>query len=315
MLPTFLTSLWFEKYRPKTLDQFIFQNSHHNKIFKDMVTSKSIPHILLTGSPGTGKTALSSILINACIDPDDVDIDVLKVNASDNNSVDDVRNEIYSHITSMGNGSFKVVWLEEADYLSLNAQGILRDYMETYQQECRFIITCNNVHKIIPAIKSRCQQFHFTGCNKDDVMEMVAVMLMKEKITCDIPTLTQHVDIHYPDMRSIINSIEQYSKSGILLNPDTNTPMQSAKLEIIELIQSDSWSTLRQKLCSTVSDEEWVEVYTLLYQHLNSSPKFGNVELWEQGIVLIAEHLFNHPQCAKPNINAASLLIQLGSIG
>lgn len=309
-----LQSVWYEKHRPQTLDEYVFQNPQHKKAFYDMVTTKTIPHLLLAGSPGTGKSAISHILIDECIDRDDQSMDLLKLNASDDNSVDTVRSRIYSHITSMGVGSFKIVWLEEADYLSPNAQGILRNYMEEYQQDCRFILTCNNIHKIAPAIRSRCQQYYFNACDKDDTLEMAAKILVKEGIKTSIDTLTEHVDLHYPDMRSIVNSLEQFSKSGQLMPPMANTPLQSVKLDVIDFIKKDRWAELRERLCTTVTDEEWEEVYEYLYMNLEQSPKFKNQDAWEQGIVLIAEHLNNHMQCAKPAINAASLLIQLGNL-
>ena len=310
-----LDSLWYEKYRPQTLQQYVFQNTHHRKSFNDMVTTHTIPHLLLAGGPGTGKSALSKILIDACIEKDDQPIDVLKLNASDNNSVDDVRQQVYSHITSMGVGKFKIVWLEEADYLSPNAQGILRNYMEEYEGTCRFIITCNAVHKIVPPIRSRCQQFMFSACDKTDVIEMAASILDSEKIkVSNLSTLENHIDMHYPDMRSIINSLEQHSTGGVLVTPNAETPLQSVKLEIIEFIKTDDWKNLRSLLCATVVDEEWEEVYECLYVNLNQSPKFKKQDSWEQGIVLIAEHLTSHTFHAKPSINGASLLIQLGNI-
>jgi DNA polymerase III delta prime subunit len=310
-----LDSLWYEKYRPQTLKQYVFQNSHHRKAFSDMVTTHTIPHLLLAGGPGTGKSALSKILIDACLNPDDQPIDLLKLNASDNNSVDDVRQQVYSHITSMGISAFKIVWLEEADYLSPNAQGILRNYMEEYESTCRFIITCNAVHKIIPAIKSRCQQYMFSACDKNDVLEMAATILDSENVKVDsLDTLEKHIDMHYPDMRSIINSLEQHGKDGVLADPNAETPLQSVKLEIIEFIKKDDWKSLQRQLCATIVDEEWEEIYEHLYTNLHLSPKFKKQDLWEQGIVLIAEHLASHTYHAKPNINGASLLIQLGGI-
>lgn len=310
-----IESIWYIKHRPSTLEQYLFTNDQHQHSFTEMCKLQTIPHLLLAGGAGTGKTTISQILINNCIDPDNHDLDVLKLNASDTNSVDDIRTQVYGHITSSCLSKYKIVWLEEADYLSPNAQGILRDYMETYEQHCRFILTCNQLHKIIPALRSRCQQFFFKNSDEQDILEMTATILITEKIKCDLPTLTKHVKIHYPDIRAIINSVEQHSTTGVLLPPSTTNAMADIKSNLLTYIENDKWDELRQHVVTSVADEELDDIYEFLYNNLDSSKHFKRLENWEEAIVLIADHLHKHLQHSKPIINMAALLIQIKHIG
>ena len=204
-------------------------------------------------------------------------MDVLKLNASDTNSVDDVRSLIYPHITSSCVSKYKIVWLEEADYLSPNAQGILRDYMETYEQQARFILTCNNLNRIIPAIRSRTQCFKFTSMDLDDVKILSVEILKKEKIKCNLPTIEKHVSLHYPDIRAIINSLEQYSTTGTLLSPSSQDNNSEIYVNLLSLIQNDQWDEIRTQVYSSLQEEELEEFYEYLYNTIHSSKKFGKV--------------------------------------
>ena len=321
MLPqNAIQKLWPEKYRPKTLDEYIFNDDVHREAFNKIVESKSIPHMLLSGIQGTGKTAIAQILIRECIDEDVRDTDVLIINASDQNSVDDVRGQIKSHILSYGMGPYKVVLLQEADYLTPNAQGILRDYMEEYEEHCRFILTCNYAHKIIPAIKSRCQQFTFKNPNHDDIVERVVQILLTEKVSItqdDVDVVWQHVENNYPDIRAIINSLQQHT-NGTKLSPpasSSSSTVQDYKTTLATRVSTDDWDTLRSELSFGTSDSDWEEVFELLYKNLDSSPKFSkDKEKWGEGIVPTAEHLNRHYLSGKPHINGASLIIQLGNL-
>lgn len=313
MLQSAILQMWPEKYRPKTVDDYIFQNPSHKKAFTKIVDSGVTPHLLLSGVQGTGKSAIAQIIVDACIpDEDDRDVDLLKLNASDDNSVENIREEVRSHIMSFSSGNFKIVWLEEADRLSPAAQDILRDYMETYEQQARFILTCNHQHRIINPIKSRCQRYTFAACDKVECVEMAAKVLIQEKIKFDLDTLDKHVDIHYPDMRSILNSLDQYSHNGMLEEPEAQSAIEDAKMMILDKVKKDDWLGLESSLSKTVVDEEWEEVFEFLYQNLDKGPKFAkDKDKWGEGIVLISDHIINHTTHGKPSINGSSLLIQL----
>lgn len=305
-----LSKLWVERYRPTTIENYIFQDSSQRKAFSKMIEEGSIPHLLLSGVAGSGKTTMSKILVNELnLDP----TDVLTINASDENSVDVMRDKIKSFISTFALGPFKVVQLEEADYISLNGQGVLRQMMEEFADVARFILTCNYEHKIIPAIKSRCQQFRFKSFDKDDIAERIAIILVEEKVKFDLSLVDAFVTAGYPDIRKIINMLQQNTIDGTLLAP-TSTEVGDYKFKTLELLERDDWGGVRILLCSTVPAEEWEEVYRFMYENLHKSPKFSNSGNWEGGIVVLADHLYKHGIVADPAINAAALFIRLGQL-
>jgi replication factor C small subunit len=170
-----LETLWCEKYRPKVLSDYVFHDENQRQSFTKMVETKSIPHLLLSGIQGTGKTSISKILINEC----DIDeTDVLIINASDENSVDIIRDKIKGFITTYAMGEFKIILLEESDYITPSGQAVLRVLMEEYADVSRFILTCNYENKIIPAIKSRCQHFRFKAAERNSIAEYLAILFL-----------------------------------------------------------------------------------------------------------------------------------------
>lgn len=270
-----------------------------------------IPHLLLSGVQGTGKTTLSLLFVSQ-LDIDDSD--VLKLNASDENSVDVMREKIKNFVSTFGFGHLKIVQLEEADYLTPNSQAILRNIMEEYSDTTRFILTCNYENKIIPAIKSRCQQLKFKAPNRDDVSELIATILLKEKVTFDLDLLDKYVAVGYPDIRKIINLVQQYSVNGKLHQPNEQSEDSDYRFELLDCLETGDWATMRKVACGNVATEEWEDVYRFLYENLNRCKKFTKTEKWEEGIVVIAEHLHKHALVADPEINAAAMFIRLGKI-
>ena len=304
-------ALWTEKFRPTTLKDYIFHDDAQRASIERMVADGTIPHLLLSGIQGSGKTTLAKVLINE-LDIDEMD--TLILNASDENSVDTMREKIKNFISSMAMGTFKVVLLDEADYISLQGQGILRNMMETYNEQARFILTCNYDNKIIPQIKSRSQQFKFSKGNKVDITEFVAKILIKEKVKFDLELLDKYVDVGYPDVRKIINMLQQNSNNGVLQAPQTDEETGDYKFKLLELMGSNDWTAVRKIACENVTDGEWEDLYKFLYENLQDSPKFVDQKKWDQGIILIAEHLYKHAMVADPEINAAALFIQLEQI-
>lgn len=305
-----LSALWVEKYRPSSISEYIFQDKTHEVSFSNMISKKSIPHLLLTGNAGTGKTTMSKLLVSEL----ELDCtDVLLINASDENSVDTIRDKIKSFISTFAMGSFKVVQLEESDYLSPSAQGILRQLMEEYADSARFILTANYEHKLIPAIKSRCQHFRFKGFDVNDVAERIVTILASEKIKFDLDLIDKYVTSGFPDVRKIINMLQQNSTSGVLTKPTTQHD-SDYHFKLIELMEHDDWYNIRKLLCSNVPTEEWDDVYRFMYSNLDKVPKFENKDKWEAGIVIIADHVYKHALCADPEINAAAMFIRLSQI-
>ena len=303
--------LWVERYRPQTLEDYIFHDDNQRIAIEIMIADGSIPHLLLSGVQGSGKTTLALILIKAL----GVDrMDVLTLNASDENSVDVMRDKIKAFISTYAMGDFKIVHLEEADYVSLAGQAVLRRMMEEYADSARFILTCNYENKIQPAIKSRCQQFRFNKHDITDVTESVAEILIQEHVKFDLGLLDKYVRVGYPDVRKVINLLQQNSRSGTLLPLVSESEAGDYKFKLLEYIETDNWLGARKLACGEVSAEEWEDVYRFLYENLEKSPKFATTAKWESGIVVVADHLYKHSICADPEINAAAMFIRLTQI-
>lgn len=303
--------LWTEKYRPTSLDQYIFQDEQQQTAFTRMVEQKTIPHLLLSGVQGSGKTTIARILIQAM----DLDTtDVLVINASRENSVDTVRDKIQNFVSTFAMGPFKIVHLEEADFISLSGQAIMREIMERYADHVRFILTCNYVNKIMPAIASRCQHFHFKAGNKEDILMYCASILVEENVKGKKETLTKYIAYGYPDIRKIVNSLQQNSFDGKLHDPKLEGTAGDWKFSLLDLIEQDKWIDARKLITENITGDEWVELYRFLYENLNRSIKFSKQDKWEQAIVTISTYLYQHGIVADPEINAAAMVIELGRI-
>jgi len=306
--------LWVEKYRPKKLKDYIFDNDHHRVAFKSFIRDKSIPHLLLSGVQGSGKTSIAQILINEInVDP----ADTLIINASDENSVDVMRDKIKTFVSSYGFGStgFKVVVLEEGDYISHSGQQVLLRLMEDYADDSRFIITANNENKLKPSLKSRCQHFKFKASDKDDIAEFVAKILVSENIDFDLDELDDYIRIDYPDIRKIINTIQSSISNNSLMNvTNTESSSDDYNISLLDHIAKDDWNSARKVVCGNVSNDEIESIFRFLYMNLDKSKKFSNSDKWEAGQIEIAQHLYMHSLVADPEINLSALFIKLKQI-
>ena len=307
-----LQKLWVEKYRPPSIEGYIFHNSTHKIKFLKMLAEGSIPNLLLSGVQGTGKTTIARILISEM----DVDqsMDVLTINASDLNSVDVMRVNIKEHIQSFAMGGFKIINLEEADYLTPNAQAVLRVLMEDYADSARFILTCNYQHKILPAVRSRCQEFEFKAPDKSAINTRVKEILEAECVTeYDPKLLDKYIRLGYPDIRKVIQLLQENVVDGVLMDPSTEVT-GDYKFLMLDLLSTNNWTDLRKLLCSQVCSDEWEDMYRFLYDNLDKNPTFKFNDSYENGIVVISEFLYKHSICADPEINAAAMFISLGQI-
>lgn len=307
-----IKKLWVEAYRPSTLDEYIFQNPEQKKQFTQMIQAREIPHLLLSGPQGTGKTSMSKMLVGLLgVDP----MDILLINASKDNSVENIRDKIYSFATSFALGSFKVIQLEEADMLTYNAQTALKDILEETQDTCRFIFTCNHENKIIPPIKSRLQHFHFKASPKDDVLMRVGEILVTEEIEFEMELLEKYVSTYYPDIRKIINALQQNTISGKLQKPNTGEDATvDYQFKMLDLIESGDLRALRKLICENVQREEYDSVYRFLYENIHKSKKFKNTDAYETAIVTIAAYLHKNSIVGDPEINFAACAIDLDRI-
>lgn len=309
-MPEHLEKLWVEKYRPRYFDEYVFQNNSDMRLLFKFLKEENIPHLLFSGVQGSGKTSLCEILFNEL----DIDSsDILKLNASEM-GIDDVRDKILGFASTLPIGKFKVVYLEEADYIPIKSQGALRNPMEEYSVDCRFILTCNYPNRIMPAIISRCQHFSFNAFPKDKVLERVEYILQSEKVQYDRDTVDTFISIAYPDIRKIINLLQQHTFGGVLKPPSQSDEAKDYKIALLGMLETDDWIEMRKMLCPLVADNEWDDVYRFLYENLHKSGKFSNESKWEQGILTISDYLYRNSIVADPEINFAACLITLSKI-
>ena len=305
-----MKELWVEKYRPKTVSGYVFRDEAQKAQVQTWIKDKTIPHLLFSGNAGIGKTTLAKLLFNEL---DVNDLDILEINASRTNSVDDVRDKIVNFVQMIPFGDFKVVLLDEADYLSPNAQAALRGVMEEYHTTARFILTCNYPNRIIPAIHSRCQGFHIAKIDQTEFTARVAEICITEGITPDLDTLDTYVKATYPDLRKCINMVQMNSQDGQLLAPhEGDSGEQDWKLDMVELFKAGKVQDARKLLCGTVRPEEMEEIYRWLYTNIEL---FGEEEQQQDNAVLIIKQgLVDHTLVADPEINLAATLIQLARL-
>jgi replication factor C small subunit len=304
-----MKDLWVEKYRPKTIDGYVFRDDHQRKQIATWIKDKSIPHLLLSGVAGIGKTTLAKILIHEIgIE----DYDVLDINASRTNSVEDVRDKITNFVQMIPFGPFKVVLLDEADYLSPNAQAALRGVMEEYSQTARFILTCNYPNRIIPAIHSRCQGFHVERTDQTEYTARVATILVEENIEFDLDTLDLYVKVAYPDLRKCIQLVQQNSTEGKLESPNKGDAGGADwKFDMVDLFKAGKINEARKMLCGKLRAEEMEEVYRWLYDNLDI---FGEETKQNSAILIIKQGLVDHTICVDSEVNLAATLVKLARL-
>ena len=301
-----MKELWVEKYRPKTVDGYVFRDEHQKKQVQQWIKEETIPHLLFSGNAGIGKTTLAKLLFNEL---EINDFDILEINASRTNSVDDVRDKIVNFVQMIPFGKFKVVLLDEADYLSPNAQAALRGVMEEYHTTSRFILTCNYPNRIIPALHSRCQGFHIERIDATEFTARVAQILIDEGITPDLDILDTYVKATYPDLRKCINMVQMNSVDGKLVEPQkSDTGDADYKLEMVELFKKGEISKARKLVCSQARPDEIEDIYKWLYDNIDL---FGDEEKQESAILIIKQGLVDHTLVADPEINLAATLIRL----
>jgi replication factor C small subunit len=304
-----MKELWVEKYRPSKIDGYVFRDDHQKQQVESWIKQKTIPHLLFSGNAGIGKTTLAKILFNEL---DLNDLDILEINASRTNSVEDVRDKIVNFVQMIPFGPFKVVLLDEADYLSPNAQAALRGVMEEYHTTARFILTCNYPNRIIPALHSRCQGFHIERVDLAEFTARVATILMEESVEFDLDTLDTFVKATYPDLRKCINTVQMNSLEGALHTPEKgDTGEADYKIEMVSLFKAGKISEARKLVCSQARPEEMEEVYRWLYDNVAI---FGDEAKQDKAVLVIKQGLVDHTLVIDPEINLAATLIRLSHL-
>jgi len=304
-----MKELWVEKYRPKSIEGYVFEDDHQRQQVESWIKNKSIPHLLFSGSAGIGKTTLAKILFNEL---DVNELDILEINASRERGIDEVKKRITNFVQMIPFGDFKIVLLDEADYLTPEAQAALRGVMEEYHQTARFILTCNYKNKIIPAIHSRCQGFNITKIDQTEFTARVATILVEEGIEFELDTLDTLVKATYPDLRKCINTVQMNSLEGKLHTPEKgDTGDADYKIEMVELFKKGKISEARKLVCGQVRPEEIEDIYRWLYDNV---ALFGDDAVQEKAILIIKQGLVDHTLVMDPEINLAATLIRLSYI-
>ena len=259
-------SLWVEKYRPIKLDDYV-GNEHLKEKVSGYIESEDVPHLLLFGRAGTGKTTLAKLIVKS------IECDYMVINASDENNVDTVRNKVKNFASSQGFKKYKIIILDEFDYMTPNAQAILRNLMETFSKHCRFILTCNYVEKIIDPIQSRCQTFQIVPPSKKEVAVQLDKILKSEDVNYDVKDLVPIIDSSYPDIRKVINTCQLNSVKGVLKLSKNDLLDSDFKTKILDILKtSDDSRNKYMKIRQTVADskvQDFTEMYSLLYDKVD----------------------------------------------
>jgi replication factor C small subunit len=290
-------TLWTEKYRSQTLDQYI-GNEELKTTIGSWILKNDIPHLLLYGKAGTGKTTLAKLITQ------NIDCDMMYINASDENGIDTIRDKVKSFASTSTFQPLKVVILDESDYLTINAQASLRNIIETFSAKTRFILTCNYVERIIEPLQSRCQAFKIETLSKKSIAHHLADILDVEDVRYNLPDIVAIVNNSYPDIRKIINVTQQNVIDGKLILTKIDTKFNIS--DVIKLIQGkDAFKSVRQYLVdNNISDFE--PMYRALYDELGK----------DNGLITmtLAEYQFKHATVVDKEINFMACIASIINI-
>jgi len=296
-------SLWVEKYRPTSLDTYI-GNEHLKSKVKLYLESGDLPHLLLFGRAGTGKTTLAKLLVN------NIECDYLYINASDERKLEMVRDKVKNFASTIGFSNMKVVILDEADYITPASQAALRNLMETFSKHCRFILTCNYVERIIDPIQSRCQSFQIVPPDRKQVAVHLSDILQKEKVNAKVDDIVTIVNSGFPDLRRVINGAQRQVVDGELVIDEGMSIQNDYKVKVLEILKTqdkkNSFKNIRQVLAdSKVTD--FSDLFRLL---------FDTVDDWGKGhvaecILVLSQYQQSDAVVVDKEINIMAMFIEI----
>ena len=296
-------SLWVEKYRPQSLDTYI-GNEHLKSKVKLYLESGDLPHLLLYGRAGTGKTTLAKLLVN------NIDCDYLYINASDENSVEVVREKVKNFASTLWFAEMKVIILDECDYITPNAQAALRNLMETFSKHCRFILTCNYVERIIDPIQSRCQSFQIIPPDRKQVAVHLSNILTQEGVDTNVDDIVTIVNGGFPDLRRVINAAQRQVVDNKLVIDEGMSIQNDYKVQVLEILKTqdkkNSFKNIRQLLAdSKVTD--FSDLFRLM---------FDTVDDWGRGhvaecILILAQYQQSDAVVVDKEINIMAMFVEI----
>ena len=296
-------TLWVEKYRPTTTDTYI-GNEHLKSKVSVYLESGDLPHLLLYGKAGTGKTTLAKLLVK------NIECDYMYINASDENNVDTVRTKVKNFASTIGFNDMKIIILDECDYITPNAQAALRNLMETFSKHCRFILTCNFVERIIDPIQSRCQSFQIIPPSRGEVAKHIHNILISENVTHEMDDLKVLIDSGYPDIRRILNASQRNVVNGKLKLDTTSIIQNDYKLKLLKILKTQNKKTAFKDIRQLLLDNkitDFADLFRLLYDEVDDWGK-GHVA---ECILIIARYELSDGQVVDKEINAMAMLIEL----
>ena len=300
------TDLWVEKYRPTNVNEYVFRDDSQRKQVQGWIDDGGIPHLLFSGSPGTGKTTLAKVLI-AELKVEGAD--VLYINASRDNGVEMIRKRISAFSETMPWGDFKVILLDEADHISPEGQAALRGVMEQYHASVRFILTCNWPNMIIPALHSRCQGFHIEQLDQTDFTVRVGEILAENNVKFSIDTLDAMVRANYPDLRKTINTVQMSVIDNELTLPEDGGSTAEWRVKMVELFKEGKIQDARKLIIGSARADEYNEIFTWLYRNLDL---YTNDDFqYDSCVLAIREGMIKHTQVADPEINLSATMVEI----